>query len=78
MRRAVALLLWGATTAHAAVSPQAAGARFALHGAGSVRACATCHGARGQGRAHFAYPRLAGSVSVTFSARFVLLPMAGA
>lgn len=69
MRRAVALLLWGATTAHAAVSPQAAGARFALHGAGSVRACATCHGARGQGRAHFAYPRLAGlGVRYLFSA----------
>ena len=69
MKRAVALLLWGATTAHAAVSPQAAGARLALHGAGSVRACATCHGARGQGRAHFAYPRLAGlGVRYLFSA----------
>ena len=55
----------GATTAHAAVRPPALGARLALRGFGSVQACAGCHGRQGQGRAHFAYPRLAG-LGVTY------------
>ncbi|MHB1567461.1 MAG: c-type cytochrome [Acidiferrobacter sp.] len=36
------------------------GARIALYGQGTVEACAACHGPQGQGRPHFAYPRLAG------------------
>ncbi|MHB8252465.1 MAG: c-type cytochrome [Acidiferrobacter sp.] len=45
-------------SAHA--SPVSLGKRIALYGEGPVQACADCHGAQGQGRTHFAYPRLAG------------------
>ncbi len=62
MRGALALILVLAVGAglgaHAA--PLTPGARLALLGEGSVPACAACHGPRGQGRRHFAYPKLAG------------------
>ncbi len=60
MRRVLALLLLGLVTAHAATRPPTLGARLALDGLGSIHACADCHGSQGQGRPHFAYPKLAG------------------
>ena len=46
----------------AAVSPALAadGAAIALHGVGTVPACATCHGAQGQGNPLIGAPHLAG------------------
>ncbi len=60
MRRVLGLLFLGVVTAHAATHSPTLGARLALHGLGSIRACADCHGPQGQGRPHFAYPKLAG------------------
>lgn len=61
---------WAALCAALVLTAQAAcarpiaalsrGARLALQGADGVVPCAVCHGARGQGRPHFAYPHLAG------------------
>lgn len=55
--RAAALL---AVVAAAPAHVISTGARIALYGQGTVEACAACHGPQGQGRPHFAYPRLAG------------------
>ncbi len=60
MRCVVGLLFLGAVTAHAATRFPTLGARLALSGHGSIRACADCHGSQGQGLPHFAYPKLAG------------------
>jgi cytochrome c553 len=53
-----AVLAIGGTGGAARAAPD--GAAIALHGAGGTPACATCHGAQGQGNPAIGAPRLAG------------------
>jgi len=57
---ALALAIALLTSVQAKTRTPSLGASLALYGKGSVPACATCHGLQGQGKPHFAYPRLAG------------------
>ncbi|HYM27059.1 MAG TPA: c-type cytochrome [Steroidobacteraceae bacterium] len=54
------LALASSAVAQAAPASHAAGAALAQHGAATVRACASCHGAAGEGTAASGSPRLAG------------------
>jgi len=60
MRCALAFVLTVCCALSAQARPLSLGKRLALTGVGPVQACADCHGVHGQGRKHFAYPRLAG------------------
>ncbi|HUW97803.1 MAG TPA: c-type cytochrome [Acidiferrobacter sp.] len=60
MRRALALVLAASWLSSAQAGSAPMGKRIALLGVRRVQACANCHGAQGQGRRHFWYPRLAG------------------
>lgn len=60
MRGVGALAFVLVTVTVRAATPHYIGKEIALHGMTGVAACASCHGARGLGRAHFSYPKLAG------------------
>lgn len=60
MRSVVALVFAASALAAAHAASLSLGKRIALYGQGHVEACADCHGPQGQGRRHFAYPRLVG------------------
>lgn len=51
---------WTAAAASQAHADRPAGAALAQKGSGSAAACATCHGANGEGMAAAGFPRLAG------------------
>lgn len=53
-----------ASTANAAEDPVAIGQKIAINGVGAAAACATCHGAKGEGNPAAGFPRLAGLGSV--------------
>ena len=60
MRLVLALVLAASALVAAHAASLSLGKRIALYGQGHVEACADCHGPQGQGRRHFAYPRLVG------------------
>lgn len=60
MRALCALVVFASAVLAAHAASLSLGKQIALYGQGHVEACADCHGAKGQGRHHFAYPRLVG------------------
>ncbi len=60
MRFVYALVFAASAVVVAHAASLSLGKRIALYGQGHVEACADCHGPQGQGRHHFAYPRLVG------------------
>ncbi len=60
MRSVFALVFAASALAAVHAASLSLGKRIALYGQGHVEACADCHGPQGQGRRHFAYPRLVG------------------